>query len=66
MILNLKVILHGLPWLNSNVECGLLFLDNRPLRSKLTVITDRCHEKKIALLWMQFCLAEAIQSFLNQ
>ena len=29
-------------WLNSNVECGLLFLDNRPLRS----ITHRCHEKQ--------------------
>ena len=30
----LKVIKHYyMAWLNSNVECGLLFLDIRPLRS---------------------------------
>ncbi len=33
---------YYMAWLNSNVECGLLFLDNRPLRS----ITDRYHEKQ--------------------
>ena len=33
---------YYMAWLNSNVECGLLFLDNRPLLS----ITHRCHEKQ--------------------
>ncbi len=33
---------YYMAWLNFNVECGLLFLDNRPLRS----ITDRYHEKQ--------------------
>lgn len=33
---------YYMAWLNSNVECGLLFLDNRPLRS----ITHRYHEKQ--------------------
>ena len=62
---------YYMAWLNSNVECGLLFLDNRPLRS----ITDRCHEKQHVAMDAErttffggsnTIVFKTINSFLNQ
>jgi len=44
-------------WLNSEVECSLLFLDNRPLLS----ITHRSHEKQsVAMDTVLFTLEDKL------